>query len=68
MNCVFNSASQNCDRCRHIYAHSAKDIDNDSGGLHMDKLYEKLKQFQPADAAEAEAHQVMLQEILILFL
>ena len=29
----------------------------------MDKLYEKLKQFQPADTAEAEARQVMLREI-----
>ena len=29
----------------------------------MDKLYEKLKQFRPADAAEAEAREVMLREI-----
>ena len=29
----------------------------------MDKLYEELKKFRPADAAEAEAREVMLREI-----
>ncbi len=29
----------------------------------MDKLYEELKKFQPGDAAEAEAREVMLREI-----
>ena len=29
----------------------------------MDQLYEELKQFQPSDAAEAEAREIMLREI-----